>query len=268
MPYDVNPLYTNCFVLNDIWCGLNDLDAAVLSGGAAAGLGVDRLKDPRLGKVWRTPTGGATLTILFATAIPIQVFGVFGVSNPAVAMTLAMGSTPGGSDIRSGTWTGSGDALTKQKLWLNRRDRGVAVAPLVREIRLGITTAGIDIGRVWASDYSWTPISAHNTASTQSFTDLSSVQRTRRSGSVLADSAAVQRLHQVDYDALTSTEWAEEVFTLQQTAGLHQQVLFVPNYTVYNVNRFSLLGYQESQNPIAAMTYDRFQTSFNLRESG
>lgn len=261
--------YGICDNLTDMWAWTNPVDTATLSGPSASGLGVERLRDPRLGKAWRTPTGGGTVTIKFANPVPLQMFGVFGMHPYNPTMTLALSTTLGGSDVRSGAWTPAVNPLTKQCFWLNAVERGAATpAPNIMEIRLGITEAGVDIGRIWASDTQWTPSTSHSPGSQQGTVDLSAIQRTRRGGAVLADIGIVQRTHQVEYNMISDAEWDTEVFELSLLAGTHQQVLFVPNYTVYAPVRHAMLGYSESISPIVSVAFDRWSKTFNLRESG
>jgi len=262
--------YGICDSLGDMWAIRNAVDTATVSGTAAsADLGVDRVRDPRLGKFWRTAAGGSTITLQFPTPVPLQMFGVFGVSIPTATLTLDIGTTYGSSNIRSGAWNPTRNEGTKQCFWLNAVERGPQVAaPLVAEIRLGIAEGGVDVGRIWASDYSWTPGVSHTVGSEQRMLDLSAVQRTRRSGAVLADRAPRQRTHTIKYDMVSTSEWNYEVLSIDYYAGMHKQVLFVPNYLVYPPDRHAILGYQEDMSPIANISYDRWGRVFNLRECG
>lgn len=262
------PSYGVCDNLGDQWFATNDFDTATTTGGAVPGLGVERLRDTRLGKVWRTPTGGATLTIVFQPTTALQVFGLFGINPYTVTgLTLDIGTSIGGSEIRSGPWTPTITLATKQALWLNCIERPGLAAPDVVEIRLGVP-ANVDIGRVWAGDLAWTPTVSHNYGSDQDIIDLSAVQRTRRSGAVLADTAKTQRVHNLQYEAISQSEWDSEVYRLNKFVGIHKQLLFVPNYLVYPPERHAILGYREQMNPITAQTYDRFSQQFRIRESG
>jgi hypothetical protein len=272
MPNVNQQAYGVCPNLGDMWAITNNFDTATIVGASAtAALGPERLRDPRIGKKWRTPVGGATLTITFPAAVPLQVFGIFGITPLTdTTLTLAMGTTIGGSEIRSGAWAPTMTGLTRQGFWLNAVERPGLAAPNVIEIRLGLANVGhaIDLGRVWASDYTWTPTVNHTLGSDQSLQDFSAIQRTRRSGAVLADVGIVQRQQSVKYDAISSAEWNNEVYTISKTTGMNRQLLFIPNYLVYPPYKHAILGYQTALNPIATLGFDRFTKMFALQEAG
>lgn len=259
--------YGVCENLGDMWFLDNKFDIATLTATSMPGLGSERLRDPRLGKIWRSPTTGADLTISFASAIPLQCFAIFGVQPINNTMTLSIGTTPGGSDIRSGAWAPTINKYAKQAFWLNAVERPGLAAPSVREIRL-TSVQQLQLGRVWAGDYHWTPVVNMAPNSANSVVDLSSVQRTKRGGAVLADAAAVQRVVQINYDSVSADEASDELFTLDMEAGVHQQILFIPNYKVYAVAKYGLLGYQDTINPIALLGADHNSRSYVLREAG
>ena len=264
--------YGVCDNLGDMWFLTNQVDSATLTGASVTPeLGVERLKDPRIGKKWRTPFGGATLTITFASAVPVQCFAIFGLSPVfGTTFTLAMGTTVGGSDIRAGVWDPDVDNRTRQAFWLNAVERPGLTAPLLREIRLGVAsaTAAIEIGRAWAGDYVWTPTVSQAPGSDQGSVDMSSVQRTRRGGAVLADAAKIQRTATIQYNAIPQAEWDDEVYTITMTAGQSKQLLYIPSYERFAPYRNAILGHQEALNPIAALAYDRYTKTFVLREDG
>lgn len=257
-----------CDTLNDIWCMDNAVDTASLSAvSATPELGPERLRDPRIGVVWRTPPGGADLTITFAEPTPMQVFTLHGLNPVTVPMELEMSTAPGLADVRSGPWTPTIDADVGQAMWINARDLGADPAPLVAEIVLRLQDTA-DLGRVWAGDWHWTPLFGHIYAAEQQFTDLSSVTRSVRSGAVFSDASVVQRGHAIEYNMIEPDEWDGPVFRLSKIAGLARQVLFVPNYTVYPPERHAILGYQDAVNPIVAFGFQRYQKSFTIREAG
>lgn len=257
----------------DLWFLTNAVDTAALEGAASSStLSVERLRDPRVGKKWRTTVNGATLKMTFSPTIPLAVFAVFGLAPYSVPLTLDISTVAGSlsGDIRTGAWTPTRITQTAQALWLNLVERPGLATPMVAEIKLGLSRPGgtIDVGRVWAGDYHWTPTVSHAFGSEQSMVDLSAVQRTLRSGAVLADRAVIQRQQVVRYDAIPYDELNSEVFVLDKTAGLSKQLLFVPNYKAFGPSRYAILGYQQAMNPIVSMTYDRYSKSFNLREAG
>ena len=273
--------YGLCPNPTDLWFMTNLFDSASTISGASSSslLGVERLRDPRVGKKWRTPPAPAD-TILYMqwnTAVPIAVFGVFGLSPWNVPMKLDIysaiqdpASVAPGDIYHAATWSPSRSSLTAQGLWLNLQARPGLATPLVGEIRLTMNPSSgtCDVGRVWAGDYQWTPSVGHANGSEQSLMDLSAIQRTLRSGAVLTDNAVVQRIHNVKYDAVPLAEWNNEVFTMDKTAGTHQQLLFVPNYKVFDTAKYAILGYQEGMNPIVSMTYDRYSKAYVMREAG
>lgn len=257
-----------CDTRNDIWCMDNAISTAGLVGASAVpGLGPERLRDPRIGVVWRTPAGGGDLTITFNPPVSLEVFSIHGLNPVTTPLELDIGTAPGLSDIRSGPWAPVIDPDVGQGLWINARDLAADPAPVVAEIvlRLG---ASADLGRIWAGNWHWTPCFGHHYAAAQGFMDLSTIQRSTRSGAVFADAAVVQRTHEVEYNMIEPDEWDGPVFQLSRVAGTARQLLFIPDYDVYPPERHAILGYQESVNPITALGFQRFQKSFVMRESG
>lgn len=263
--------YGLCDTPNDFWFLANWIDpgSTLLTGtSATAALSVENLRNPRLGRVWRTAAGGSTLTITFSVPQPIQVFAIFGLTNSNPTLTLRMGTAVGLGDIRTGPWNPGIDPYVKQAIWLNVADAGQTVAPMVKEIQLGVADSNFDIGRAWAGDFFWTPAVGHVMGSQQNVVDLSTIQRSRRSGAVWADIGAVLRTHQIDYDMISQDEWQTEVFYLAKYAAMNKQLFFVPNWNVYQRQKHAILGYQEQINPIATLGYDRWARSFLMKESG
>lgn len=228
------------------------------------------MQDPRIGVKWRTPAAGAGIfNAAFSVPTPLAVIGLFGLSTTSLTLTLNISSVgPAGPwDIRSGIWTPDIDPDVGQAIWLNSRDLRADPAPVAAAINIRVEEGGVDVGRVWAGPWLWAPQANHTVGSSWGSEDLSTMQRTKRSGAVFADRAAQRRMADLTYDMVTDEERLSGVAPLMR-AGRSNQVLFVPDWRVYPVESYAILGYQEQVAPLAAMTFDRWSHGVSLREAG
>lgn len=252
----------------DLWFINNAVDTAAVTGDSAAPeLSPQRLRDPRLGVVWRprsdTP---AVVTIDFAIPTRVDVVGLFGLGatvNQSFQLTLT--TTMNVVDPRSGVWNPSVDEYARQVIWLADPD---VASPLISRLRIEVLGDRGDIGRIWAGPLHWAPEISHVYGSEQSVFDLSVVQRAARSGAVFADSAVKLRGMTLTYDAISPDERNNQVRQIEMRTGISKQMLFVPNPSVYSIEHGPILGYSEVINPIAIIGFNRTRKMFTLKESG
>lgn len=262
-------------IAGDRWYVDNLVDTATITGASLTpALGPQRLADPRLGVVWRPADIDSEVTFTFQQPTRVQAIGVFGVKKPTptsvIRFNLDLTLPDASPDPRSGLWEPDLDVFTEQGIWLSDLLDPLYADTPVASVKLAFAfdSALCDIGRVWIGSPLWEPTINHTYGSEQGLEDLSTVQRTRRSGAVFADTARRLRTASVTYDAIDPVEWAGPVRTLGLTAGTSKQVLFVPDPSVYDPTKETILGYQEQLNPITTLGFQRFQKAFDLKEAG
>ena len=268
----------------DIWCIDNLIDsAAVTADSAVTALGPTRVKDPRLGRVWRPVATTATLTATFAQPSQVDiVMAILRGHSGSGRVTLKLFSGAGSStpDIFSGAIDNAVDPTLQMMIWIAERDApskvffptppdpAPPVGPTTAKLALTITGGVLDVARVWAGKAVWRPMVNHILGSGQGVTDMSRVQTTPRAGAVFTDSAVRLRSQSPNYDAIDVTEWAGPVDALARTAGVAKQCFFVPDFEYYNPHIAAIMGYQQEISPIIASGWRRFQRAFAIQESG
>lgn len=232
----------------DYWSWNNALDAAGVSlesvSGSAGDLDVANIRDPRVGRIWRSGSTPNELRVALPATAGISIVGIFGANLSAVgSLTVWLGSEPGVGDV----WQGEIDPLLQptapQAVWVLRDSTG-ALAP-VAAAHVTVKAAGIvplEIGRLWVGGADWQPRVGHTVESGWQVRDLSSVTRTPRSGSRLVDRAARRPVFTAAYDALYPEEYNDALRRMDRDRGLASQMLFVPNPDIYDPTEFAVLG--------------------------
>lgn len=232
--------------MSDIWSWNNVVDAAGTlissAAGSAGELLTPNIRDPRVGKIWRSGTMPATLNIALPASASISLFGVFGHNYARLgAMTLKLGTAPNLGDL----WERRFDPaiVGRQAVFVLRDINGqpapVEAAHATIEVSDG---AALEIGRIWIGTADWAPDVDHSVdGSGWGGTDLSRKSRTPLSGAVLGDRGARLRTFTANYQALAPSEYAGSLFEMDDRGTL-QQMLFVPNPDLYDPHRFAILG--------------------------
>jgi len=254
---------------SDLWFSENLLNSAGVSGeSASAILGVDNLKDNRIGKKWRPAASGTVLTVSLSPARKIDVIGIFGiVGGTGLSVNVQLTNIIPATDSRSGSFTPTVDPYAKQALWLP--DAPASPLPLIQSLTMTFTYSGtLDIGKIWIGEAFWMPSVGHDYGSERGMVDMGSVLLAQRTGAVFADSAAKLRTFGASYSAITPAEANGAARGLLLRAGTTLQTLFIPDPSVYDTNINSMLGYIIETNPIIAAGFDRYQRVLNIKESG
>lgn len=231
--------------MSDIWSWNNAIDAAgtLISSdvGSAGELLTQNIRDPRISKIWRAPSTPATLTISFPVTGAISIFGLFGLNYASLGtITLRLGTTEGAGDL----WEMTFSPTSKQAVFVLLDEDG-ALAPVGANFASIIANDGspIEIGRVWIGGADWQATIAHSVdGSKWGGGDKSNVTITPRSNAFLVDRGARFRTFTANYEMLTPEEYAGSLFEMDER-GTAQQMLFVPVVSVYDPNRFAILGY-------------------------
>lgn len=232
----------------DYWSWNNAVDAAGVSfdslGGSAEDLVVGNLRDPRVGKIWRSGTTPNELRVALPATAGISVIGIFGANLAQVgALTVHLGTAAGESDVWEDEVDPTIQPTARQAVFVLRDSAGV-LAPVAAS-HVTVRAAGgvpLEIGRLWVGGADWNTTVGHTLGSSWRVTDLSPVRRTPRSGSRLVDLAARLSTFNAVYDALYPDEYNDALRRLDRDRGLGAQMLFVPNPDVYDPIEFAILG--------------------------
>jgi hypothetical protein len=232
----------------DHWCWNNLVDdvytsLSVTVGGFSGDLGIDNVRDPRVGRPFRAALMPSEVRVALPAATPLSVFGIFGANLDAMgSVTLMVGTGPGIGDILTTSITPAG----RQQVVLLRGADGQP-APTTAATHVTIATTGaipFEMGRLWIGQVDWTPTVGHSpSGSLWQADDLSVRSQTPRGGAFLIDKGKRLRKFTASYQALYPSEYNGTLFDLDVEFGLSQQVLFIPNPDVYPIDRWPILGY-------------------------
>jgi hypothetical protein len=258
----------------DIWSWNNAIDAAgaLVSSvsGDAGDMHANRIRDPRLGRIWRSGGSPNELRIALPASAGLSVLGVFGVNMAEIGLlTVSLGTTAGGNDV----WEGTVDPT----LTVGRRaifviqDANGALEPVTAS-HMTVASAGttpLEIGRVWAGGADWQPEVGHIVNGSEWKTiDLSNRRVTPRTGAFHIDLAARRDTFTPAYDALTETEYAGAIRRMDRDRGLGSQMLFIPRTDVYDTNQWAILGYLQELPANRFVGYNRVARTMTIVENG
>lgn len=202
------------------------------------------LRDPRVGKPWRSGGAPNELRIALPVTAGISVLGVFGANLAEIgSLTVHLGTAAGLGDV----WEDELDPLllpTARQAVFVLRDSAGDLDP-VSAAHVTVKAAGavpLEIGRIWVGGADWHTRVGHTIGSEWQVSNLSRITRTPRSGSRSADVAAKLATFTAVYDALYPEEYADALRRLDRDRGMAAQMLFVPNPDVYDPIEWAILG--------------------------
>lgn len=260
----------------DIWSWENHADdsgsviSASPTGGASASLSLENLRDPRIGKFWRATSSTVTLSIALASPAAVDVVGLFGLSPEKItSLTLKLGTTPGGSQLLSKTFTTS-DLALGMAVALPRDGADIPTTATAQYMTADIVGSGLpDVGRAWIGKAGFKPSIGHTmNGSSRSVVDYSSKMKTPRSGAVLVDAASKKRMFTAAYDMLDPTEYEMALADMDLSAGVSSQILFVPRADVYPLMTGPILGYLETLEATRFVGFLRGARTLSVLECG
>jgi hypothetical protein len=232
----------------DHWCWRNQVDnpgteLTVTVGGYSGDLGIENIRDPRVGRIFRSGLMPSEVRIRLAVSTPLSVLGIFGANLAAMGtITLKVGTSAGAGDILSVVIPPAG----RQSVTLLRGPGGQP-APTVPAAHVTIATTGstpFEMGRLWLGDVDWTPLIGHAPdGSLWQVVDLSMRSPTPKGGAFLIDRGRRLRTFTTAYRTLQPSEYNGTLFDFDTEYGLSAQVLFIPNPDVYPISRWPILGY-------------------------
>lgn len=238
----------------DYWITENIVDhaATTITPSSSAGmLTAENLRDPRVSKVWRSdePAGGGSLSINLAGPRTMSAIGVFGVDDDysegsGTPVQIKLGDTPGSSEVLDvEMMTQHGQAVWRAPVTV--ASDGTQYPSFIGGAYLTITLPfAREIGRVFAGAGGVYPQVGHIVnGSNWQMIDLSVRSVTPRNGAFLIDVADRRRVFTAAYDAINRDEM-NQFDRLDRYIGSHQQVMFVPEPSVYTpLSNWSVLGY-------------------------
>jgi hypothetical protein len=228
---------------------------------------LSNIRDPRVGKIWRTGSMPATLNIQLPASAPISIIGLFGVNFSELGnVTVRLGTSQGAADLFETVINTS--PIGRQAVIVLQASGELAPVSASHVTVVVTDGAPLEIGRIWIGGADWKPSLGHSpNGSGWQGQDLSQRSRTPRSGAFLIDRGARLRTFTANYAMLESDDYSRALFEMDDR-GLSQQMLFIPDSGVYDPNRFSVLGYLSD---IPATNWQAFMTAgrvISIEEAG
>lgn len=256
----------------DLWSWNNavDGDGTLISStaGGAGALLTPNLRDPRVGKIWRSGGMPVTLNITLPSTAGVSVFGIFGHNYAEIGeMTLRLGTSEGSGNLWTTTFAPA--AIGRQAVFI-LRDANGDPAPVEATHATIVCSLGapLEIGRIWIGHADWAAQYGHSIDGSEwGAIDLSTKSSTRRSGAVLGDRGAVLRTFTANYGTLVPEEYAGSLFEMD-ARGTLQQMLYIPDPAVYDPNRFAVLGTLDEIPSTAWQAYATAGRVVSITESG
>lgn len=233
--------------MSDIWSWSNAIDAAGVTfdsiSGSAGDLVAANLRDPRVGKPWRSGSAPNELRVTLPATAGISLVGIFGANLSSVgAVTVQLGTEAGIGDVWEGTLDPLVQPTARQAVWAIRDGEEIAPVAAAHVTVKAAGTVPLEIGRLWIGGADWETRVGHTIDSSWQVTDLSRVSKTPRSGAPLVDIAARLSRFTAVYDAMYPEEYNDALRRLDRDRGLAAQMLFVPNPDVYDPVEWAILG--------------------------